>query len=362
MPAQTALWVTGVWDDEPRSGGAIRSHRMVEALRAHGIAVEIARAGWSGIAGRAIAAARSWPLSAARAWTPCQARTVRAAQRAGAVVIADNLGSAVVPELTARTIVALQNVESRCMSAPASGVRRRFDRWLEHRGTPQLEARVVGSPAELVVVSERDASLLGRGVVVRNGADVPASAPPPAPGPPLFVGAMDYAPNEDAVRWWAAEIWPRVRTRTPLVVVGRRADAVLGDLRDHPAIRLVGEVHELAPHLAAAAFSVVPLRLGEGTRLKVIEAMAHGRPVLGTHKALEGLGFGERDGVVERDGADRIAAEVDALVGDPARVQHLGALARETARANAWNVVTLPFVDLVRRALASSERRAEPNR
>jgi len=352
MGANRVIWVAGVWEDLPRSGGGIRNHRLIHALRAHGIAVEVLHRGWSGIAGRAVALARSWPLSAARAWTPGHARAVRAAQRAGAVVIADNLASAVVPALTRRTIVALQNVESERVRGRVCTARRRFDAWLERRGVPRIERRVLDSPAALVVVSQRDAQILGRGLVVPNGADVPTRPPAPGAGPPIFVGALDYQPNEDAVRWWVDEVWPRVRSRTPLVVVGRRGGEVLRDLRGHPAIELVGEVADVSPHLAAAAFAVVPLREGEGTRVKVVEAMAHGRAVVGTPKALEGLDFTERHGVVEAAGAEPLAAAVDSLIGDPARVRRLGQRARDHAKSFAWDVVTLPFVDLVEQTLA----------
>jgi glycosyltransferase involved in cell wall biosynthesis len=211
---------------------------------------------------------------------------------------------------------------------------------------------VLRSPAALVVVSQRDARLLGRGLVVLNGADLPAQPPAPRFGPPVFVGALDYRPNEDAVRWWVREVWPRVRTRTPLVVVGRRAGDVLRDLRGHPAIELIGEVADVSPHLAAAAFAVVPLRAGEGTRIKVLEAMAHARAVVGTRKALEGLDLGEAHGVIEADGAEPLAAAVDALITDRARARALGQRARDRAKDFAWDVVSLPFVDLMRRTLA----------
>jgi glycosyltransferase involved in cell wall biosynthesis len=354
MGAHPVIWVASGWVDEPRSGAGIRNHRMLAALRAHGVSVELVRGGWSGIRGRAVAALRAWPLSAVRAWTPRHARAVRAAQRGGAVVVADSLAGALVPELSARTVVTLHNVESRQVRAGQGGPRRGFDAWLERRGIPRLERRLLRSPASIVVVSQRDARILGRGLVVPNGADLPERAVAPAAGPPVFVGALDYAPNEDAVRWWVREVWPHVRSRTPLVVVGRRAGEVLRDLREHPAIELVGEVADVSPHLAAAAFAVVPLREGEGTRLKVVEAMAHGRAVIGTPKALEGLDFAERHGVVEAAGAEALAAAVDALAGDPARARQLGERARDEARRFAWHVVTLPFVDLVQSMLAGA--------
>ena len=115
--AGSVVWVAACYEAPPRSGGALRSHRLIEALRASGIAVEVVHAGWSGVAGRALALARGWPLSAARAWTLRHARRVRAAQRAGRVVVADDLASSVVPILSARTIVALQNVESARVSS-----------------------------------------------------------------------------------------------------------------------------------------------------------------------------------------------------------------------------------------------------
>jgi len=83
---------------------------------------------------------------------------------------------------------------------------------------------------------------------------------------------------------------------------------------------------------------------------------------VGTRKALEGLDLGEADGVVEADGAEALAAAVDALVVDRARVRTLAQRARDRAKDFAWDVVSLPFVELVRRMLAQESGWPSPNR
>jgi glycosyltransferase involved in cell wall biosynthesis len=129
-------------------------------------------------------------------------------------------------------------------------------------------------------------------------------------------------------------------------VAGRNPDA-LGPLRDHPGVRVLGEVADTAPVLERAGLVVVPLRSGGGTRLKVLEALAHGRPVASTAKGAEGLPLGERDGVVVADTAADLARTVDALHADPARRTALGTAARAAATPYDWRVVGRAFADLV---------------
>jgi glycosyltransferase involved in cell wall biosynthesis len=107
----------------------------------------------------------------------------------------------------------------------------------------------------------------------------------------LFVGNLTYAPNVDAVRDLVTEVLPAVRARVPGVavdVVGAYDDR-LADLAGHDGVHLAGAVAELDPWYAGADVVVVPLREGAGTRIKVLEAFAHRRPVVATPAAVAGL-------------------------------------------------------------------------
>jgi len=132
--------------------------------------------------------------------------------------------------------------------------------------------------------------------VVPNGVDTDYFTPtaePPQPGLVVFTGSMDYAPNDDAVRYFLKDIWPLVRRQFPtarFLAVGRRPSPALRALAERAArVEVTGWVPDIRPYLARAGVIVAPLRMGGGSRLKILEAMAMGRPVVSTTVGAEGL-------------------------------------------------------------------------
>ena len=203
--------------------------------------------------------------------------------------------------------------------------------------------------ATVVAVSRRDADLLGVPChVVPNGCDVPSDPPPPPKdGTVLFVGSLGYQPNRDAVQWWSDEIHPRLPLGSPpLTVVGRGADG----LPPLPGIDLVGEVDDVAPHLARARAVAIPLRQGSGTRLKLLEAMAWGRPVVVTAKGAEGIEVRDGAEVLLRDQPDAFAAAIERVVTDDALAAGLGRASRALALQYDWRPIARRFADLVAEA------------
>lgn len=183
------------------------------------------------------------------------------------------------------------------------GISRAFDIVDERRWT-RLQQRCGAAVDRVVVCSELDAqrSGLGNAVVIPNGSNEVHGAVTDrrllrGDHPRMiFVGALDYEPNADAVRWFVTEVLPLVRRRLPgarLAVVGRGSD-MLGLPGQVPGLEVVGEVADLGPELLAADISVVPIRLGAGTRLKVVEAMANHLPMVTTTVGCEGIAL--RDG------------------------------------------------------------------
>jgi glycosyltransferase involved in cell wall biosynthesis len=178
------------------------------------------------------------------------------------------------------------------------------------------------------------AAVRGRVAVLPNGVAVPDV---PAPEPEradtlLFVGTLGYPPNVDAVTWFAREVLPLVWEARPDVrfqVAGfgrgrRLAAEVLAD----PRCAVAESPPDLAPFYAAAAVVVTPVRTGGGTRIKVLEALAHGKALVSTRFGPEGLSL--RDGV-DLELADTPRAMADAclaLLADPARRRALGAAGR----------------------------------
>lgn len=165
----------------------------------------------------------------------------------------------------------------------------------------------------------------------------------------VFTGKMDYRPNVDGVLWFAEAVWPLVRKARPATtwaVVGQRPHARLTVLRAQPGITVTGRVVEVQPYLAGAAVYIVPLRVGSGTRLKLIESMAAGCAVVSTTVGAEGFPVESGRELVLADTPGEFAAAVLALLADPARRTALGEQARAFAAQYDWRQVA-PLFDRV---------------
>jgi hypothetical protein len=164
---------------------------------------------------------------------------------------------------------------------------------VQWRRLRRYEAQVCNRSDLVVAVSEADAAALRAIVpdldplVISNGIDVAAYASFEASADlaqPAFVftGTMDFRPNVDGVLWYANHVWPRIRERLPgahFYIVGRHPHARLERLREAPGIVITGSVPQTQPYIRAAAVYVVPLLVGGGTRLKLLESTAMGKAV-----------------------------------------------------------------------------------
>jgi polysaccharide biosynthesis protein PslH len=177
-----------------------------------------------------------------------------------------------------------------------------------------------------------------RTAVIPNAADVEYYQPRPADPPPdgrtvVFFGDLSYAPNVDGVIYFLEQIWPRVAGAHPevrLKLIGGKASRSLQRLVG-PRVELTGFVPDLRPHLAAAAIVVVPLRLGGGTRLKIVEALAMGKAIVSTPLGAEGIeAVPGRDLLIE-DQPEAFAEAVNRLLDDPELAARLGQSARRLA-------------------------------
>ena len=224
--------------------------------------------------------------------------------------------------------------------------RRRAQLRLERRRMERFERRWYRQATGVASVSTVDAAwfsaLLGRDVeVIENSVPEHLFEPLPLERSTtrvVFTGSLVHPPNEDAIEWLAAEIWPAVVERRPdaeLVVVGRgdEAGAISAKLRavlDQVGGTLHVDVDDVRPYYRQAAVSVAPIRSGAGLRSKVIHAMACGAPVVATPRALEGVPEGAARHAIAASTADRIADAVVATLDDPS-----GARARGEAAAAA---------------------------
>jgi glycosyltransferase involved in cell wall biosynthesis len=108
----------------------------------------------------------------------------------------------------------------------------------------------------------------------------------------VFSGTLDYRPNVDAVRWFVNAVMPLLRQQIPaidFVVVGRRPTAELQAMHAAGVVQLTGEVADTRPYLCGAAVYVVPMRIGGGVRLKLLEAMSLALPIVSTTLGIEGI-------------------------------------------------------------------------
>ncbi|MEE9296526.1 MAG: TIGR03087 family PEP-CTERM/XrtA system glycosyltransferase [Phycisphaerae bacterium] len=200
-------------------------------------------------------------------------------------------------------------------------------RWLE-----AFDACTVVTEAEADEVT--DPSLRRRLHVVGNGvaASPPASKPAGAAGPAVgFVGQMDYLPNVDAVRWFADNVWPEVRSQVPdatFEIVGRSPGRGVRELELREGIRVRGEVEDVRRHVEEFAVSVAPLRMGRGVQNKVLEAMAASRPVVVSSLAAAGIDAEDEKHFVVADDAAAISDRIVKLLRNPVRRSELGRAAR----------------------------------
>jgi polysaccharide biosynthesis protein PslH len=170
--------------------------------------------------------------------------------------------------------------------------------------------------------------------VVPNVVDTDHYRPVPGeqPGVVLFQGSMDWYPNRDGALWFAREVFPHVRRRQPTAVfriAGRQPAAELRqELEQLQGVEVRGEVADMRDEIAQAQVCVVPLRIGSGTRLKILEAAALGKPIVSTSLGAEGLDFATGEEIVIAERGPDIAEEVVRLLGNRERREALGAAAR----------------------------------
>jgi glycosyltransferase involved in cell wall biosynthesis len=219
--------------------------------------------------------------------------------------------------------------------------------WASWRKAAGYEARLFSRFDLVTMVSEPDAEasrrLLARGTrrgrqprveVVPNGVDCDShqlGLALPVPGTLVFNGALTYSANYDAMRYFLSEIFPWVRAVQPgttLTITGSHEGVDLADLPLGEGVRLTGFVDDVRPHVARAWACVVPVREGGGTRLKILEAMALGTPVIASPKGAEGLDVTpDYDILIARDPA-AFAHQVLRLLREPSLRSRLSANAR----------------------------------
>ena len=295
------------------------------------------------------------------------ARAVRAREHMYDVVLVEH--EALAPLLSGKRsatwVITFHHVLSAMLAEElrlAPGRRQRWFRARDLAKAERLERRALQAYERCIACSDQDAerlrSLLSqetadRLVVIPNGVDLAALRPTPVPPAPrvLLPGTLSWGPNVDGATWFCKEVWPLVRAEVAgatLVLAGRSPSPAVVELGRIPGVSVEADVPSMRPHFEAARVVVVPLRVGTGTRIKALEAMAAGRPVVGTQIGLEGIGIQDQVHACVADGAGPFAAGVIELLK---RDSHAEALARagrdHVERHFGWDRVGAKLVEVV---------------
>jgi glycosyltransferase involved in cell wall biosynthesis len=208
--------------------------------------------------------------------------------------------------------------------------------WMEYAKLRRWEALACAESAGVFACSECDRDLLqklsphSRLAVVPNVIDVEKYVPGKEDDGKtiLFVGALDWYPNLDGVIFFCTQIFPKLRELAPNAifrVVGRHPSEYLRRRLSHlSGIEFAGMVPDVRAELEKAAVCVVPLRIGSGTRLKILEAAAMRKPVVSTRIGAEGLNFGDGFEIVLSDDPQEFAQAVAGLLASPANRTSMG--------------------------------------
>ncbi len=223
---------------------------------------------------------------------------------------------------------------------------------MQTRRLARFERAICRGVDATIAVSEEDRAHLvrHRGAPVKvmaNGIHVSDYAPPTGNVRErrqlVFSGKMDYRPNVDAIEWFYRAVFPQVRRAFPdckLVIVGRNPHRRLGMLAEDADVGVTGWVESVADYLHSATVYIAPLRMGSGTRLKILQAMAAGCAVVSTSIGAAGLRDDVSGAIVIADEAKAFAEAVVNLLSDEMRRRELGMLAKtRVARHYDWSAL-----------------------
>lgn len=264
------------------------------------------------------------------------------------------------------TIFDAHNVEHdllrRVAHASDSSAQRTFN-LLEARKLQRIEVAAWNGATRCVATSQRDARLIGKLSstpvdVVPNGVDLDAFARVRSMTPTsrrvVFVGAMRHQPNADGARWYVQQVHPLVQQHisdASMAIVGADPPVAVRDLAG-ASVDVTGEVDDVRPYLGAAQVVIAPLWSGGGTRLKILEAFAAGRPVVSTTLGVEGIDALHGEHLLLADTPDAFSRAVVQLLTDPTLAASLAAAGRALVeRQYGWDQVARQLIETHNRAI-----------
>lgn len=256
---------------------------------------------------------------------------------------------------SSRIVFSWHNIESELMfryASSSTSLPRRMYASLTGRRLARVEQEMLEGAFGHVVCSERERDELlrrapsARVAVIENGVDTGRFSPRSEAGVRnriVLVGLMNYLPNVEASIWFAREIWPALYARFPqwkLTLVGADPLPAVQALANLPGVEVTGTVEDVRPYYEQAVIAIVPLKTGAGTRLKILEAMAAGVPVVSTPLGAEGLKVTPGKDILIAGPEPEWMEACSRLAGEPALAADLVRSARELVTAQYdWRVM-----------------------
>ena len=257
-------------------------------------------------------------------------------------------------------VVDLQDVDSQKWldyAETCSGPRGLLYRIEGHR-LRRLELGLSEWARAVVLVSEREMQVYrqfgGSGArLVTSGVDLDTFQATSQKEEPncVFVGALNYHPNVEGIRWFCHEVWPQLHEPHPqsrLLLVGRRPVPAVLRLARIPGVELIGQVPDVRPYMAGAAVAIAPLHIARGLQNKVIEALAMGKATVASPAALAGFSLEPGTHALAATTAREWVAAITRLLADPHLRSQLGSAGRRYVEENhCWDHCLAPFAELL---------------
>jgi sugar transferase (PEP-CTERM/EpsH1 system associated) len=280
---------------------------------------------------------------------------------------------AFLPELNGTPVlVDLVDVDSQKWmdySQQSSGIKSAFYA-LEGRRLRKLESQLTQDATAIALVSEAEAELFrsvcpnSRTHAILNGVDLEyfRVRNPPEPVRPqscVFVGALDYGANIDALEWFGKQVWPELKRQEPqatLELVGRRPSKAVRKLGELPGVTLAADVLDVRPYLERAALAIAPLRIARGIQNKVLEALAMGKAVVASPGATTGLRLQPGHQVVVAENPAEWIASLRRLWSSESERLRLGIEGRNYVELHhSWESTLAPWQHLILASAPSTE-------
>jgi glycosyltransferase involved in cell wall biosynthesis len=260
--------------------------------------------------------------------------------------------TAMFDDLPVKTVLDIDDLESEKLLRQLSTMPWKLMRalgYIEYWKLVRSQRQAAERHAAVVVTSDKDRMKFAKNnvFVLPNTVTIPESGTEThekeKPDDVVFFGLMAYRPNVDAVRYFCDRIWPEIKAARPgarLWIVGPDPAPAVRNLHDGKSVLVTGYVENLHALLAACGVVVVPLRIGGGTRIKILEAMALGKPVVSTTVGCEGLDVVDGEHLLVADRPDLFAGRCLELMADSEKRRHLGRTGRRLVEEKyRWEVL-----------------------